>query len=360
MWAARPTQISGLVLKHLSVMKKAKQPNEEEFSVLKSIAANDNRKKVRLRAKIILNRLKGFSTTQIIQILRCSKNTVKKCIEIWNRDGIGSIVSWKRKNFLGKQFKRRNAIEKLISVKPKSLNFPFTNWSLRTIKAFLSDWLNLKLSLSTIRRDLKVINFKYKKIEEKLFFKPADYGEKKAVLTLLKRFKREKTRIVYIDEKGPIPILRHAGRVWTPKHIIEDKRKKKQGMISFLGGFDPVDYEFYMNFLYDHTSESFCRALGYVMNKFLVHTYDKLLLVMDNAFIHHSNFTTEYLKWQDNVEVFFLPTYSPELNPIELCFNQYQRELINNFSINSGAHLFIETRRYVDYFNTQRKRIMEI
>ena len=114
-----------------------------------------------------------------------------------------------------------------------------------------------------------------------------------------------------------------------------------------------------MNFLYDHTSESFCRALGYVMNKFLVPPYDKLLLVMDNAFIHHSKFTQEFLKWQVNVEVFFLPTYSPELNPIELCFNQYQRELINNFSIESGAHLFLETRRYVDYFNNKRKRIMD-
>ena len=341
-------------------MKTLKQPNEEEFSVLKSIAANDYRKKVRLRAKIVLNSLKGFTIQQLYHLLRCSKNTVKICIEAWNKGGIGSIVSWKRNFSLGKQFKRRNVIEKLISVKPRSLKFPFTNWSLRTIKAFLMDWLNLKLSLSTIRRDLKAINFKYRKIEEKLFFKPIDYGEKKAVLTLLKRFKREKTRIVYIDEKGPIPILRHAGRIWTPKHIIKDKRKKKQGIISFLGGFDPIDYKFYMNFLYDHTSESFCRALGYVMDKFLVHPYDKLLLVMDNAFIHHSKFTTEFLKWQDNIEVFFLPTYSPELNPIELCFNQYQRELINNFSIETGAHLFLETRRYVDYFNNERKRIMEI
>ena len=341
-------------------MKKAKQPNEEEYSVLKSIAANDYRKKVRLRAKIILNRLKGFSLTQIIQILRCSKNTVKICIENWNINGIGSIVSWKRNISLGKQFKRRNVIEKLISVKPRSLKFPFTNWSLRTIKAFLLDWLNLKLSLSTIRRDLKILNFKYRKVEEKLYFKPVDYGEKKALLTLLKRFKRKKTRIVYIDEKGPISILRHAGRIWTPKHIIEDKRKKKQGLISFLGGFDPVDYKFYMNFLYDHSSESFCRALGYVLQKFLVKPYTKILLVMDNAFIHHSKFTTEFLKWQPNVEVFFLPTYSPELNPIELCFNQYQRELINNFSMGTGSHLFMETRRYVEYFNTQRKNIMGI
>ncbi len=95
-------------------------------------------------------------------------------------------------------------------------------------------------------RDLKVLKFTYRKIEEKLLFKPADYGEKKAMLTLLKRFKRKYTRIVYIDEKGPIPILRHSGRVWTSYKIIIDKRKKKGGLISFLGGFDPVDYKVYI------------------------------------------------------------------------------------------------------------------
>ena len=84
----------------------------------------------------------------------------------------------------------------------------------------------------------------------------------------MKRFKRKFTRIVYIDEKGPIPILRHSGRVWTSNQIIIDKRKKSGGMISFLGGFDPVDYKFYMNILQDHNSKSFCKALEYIIQKF--------------------------------------------------------------------------------------------
>ena len=192
-----------------------------------------------------------------------------------------------------------------------------------------------------------------------MFFKPVDYGEKKAVLTLLKRFKRKYTRIVYIDEKGPIPILRHSGRVWTSNQIIIDKRKKKGGLISFLGGFDPVDYKFYMNILQDHNSKSFCKVLEYVIQKFLTKPYRKLLLVMDNAFIHKSKYTTEFLKNQKKVEVFFLPTYSPELNPIELCFNQYQRELVNNYSYYAGSSLFLATRKYVEYFNELRRDYMQ-
>lgn len=255
-------------------------------------------------------------------------------------------------------FKRRNALEKLLTIKPKSLKLPFTNWSLRTIRAFFIDWLNIKLSLSSIRRDLKVLKFRYGKIEDKLIEKPIDCDEKKAVLTFLKRFKGKKTRMVYIDEKGPIPVLRHSGRVWSPKPLKFDKRKKGKGSISFLGGFDNVDYKFEMYFLYDHKSKSFCDALEQIIKKFLIPPYKKLLLVMDNAFIHHSKYTTQFFKENKKIEVFFLPTYSPELNPIELCFNQYQRELVENLTMQSAVHLLKETYTYVNYFNTQRRILM--
>ena len=176
----------------------------------------------------------------------------------------------------------------------------------------------------------------------------------------MKRFKPRLTRIVYIDEKGPCPIIRLSGRVWASNQIIIDKRKKSGGMISFLGEFDPVDYKFYMNILQDHNSKSFCKALEYVIQKFLTKPYKRLLLVMDNAFIHKSKYTNEFLMNQKKVDVFFLPPYSPELNPIELCFNQYQRELVNNYSYYAGSSLFLATRKYVEYFNELRRDYMQL
>ena len=339
-------------------MKNLKQPNQDEFLVLKKISTNDNRKKVRLRAEIILNRSQGLTYRMITKKLHCCKDTIKACLDEWNKSGIGSIVSWKRNIVIGMKFKIRNVLEKLLSIKPMNLKLPFTNWSLRTIRAFLSDWLNVKISLSSIRRYLKILNIRYGKIEDKLINKPVDYEEKKVILTFLKRFKGKKTRLVYIDEKGPIPVLRHLGRVWSSNPVIKEKRKKTKGKISFLGAFDNIDYKFSMYFLYDHSSKSFCDALEPLIERFLTPPYKKLLLVMDNAFIHHSKYTTEFFNKNKKIEIFYLPTYSPELNPIELCFNQYQRELINDYTFQSAVHLLKETYKYVDYFNTKRRDIM--
>ena len=87
---------------------------------------------------------------------------------MWKESWIGSIITWKRKIKIGKNFKRRNALERTLTIEVKSLKLPFTNWSLRTIKAIFSDWFNVKMSLSSVRRDLKILNFRLGKIEDKL------------------------------------------------------------------------------------------------------------------------------------------------------------------------------------------------
>ena len=93
-------------------MKNLKQPNEKEFFVLKNISTDDSRKKVRLRAEIILLRLKELSYRKIAKLLKCGKDTIMYCIKKWNETGFGSILTWKRKIHLVEKLKRRNVIER--------------------------------------------------------------------------------------------------------------------------------------------------------------------------------------------------------------------------------------------------------
>ncbi|UCV11313.1 transposase [Dechloromonas denitrificans] len=44
----------------------------------------------------------------------------------------------------------------------------------------------------------------------------------------------------------------------------------------------------------------------------------KVFLILDNLRVHHSNKVRDWLKkYTEHIEVFFLPAYSPELNPDE-------------------------------------------
>jgi transposase len=44
----------------------------------------------------------------------------------------------------------------------------------------------------------------------------------------------------------------------------------------------------------------------------------EIMIILDNASIHKSKKVKQYLKRHKNIHLFYLPTYSPEYNPVEL------------------------------------------
>jgi transposase len=57
-----------------------------------------------------------------------------------------------------------------------------------------------------------------------------------------------------------------------------------------------------------------------VIDEFVQHIKKQTILVIDNASVHHSKaFETKITQWQEqDLYVYFLPKYSPELNKIEI------------------------------------------
>ncbi len=54
------------------------------------------------------------------------------------------------------------------------------------------------------------------------------------------------------------------------------------------------------------------------MRRLLSNPSHKLFLILDNLKVHHGKMVTAWLeKHRDKIEVFYLPPYSPELNPDE-------------------------------------------
>ena len=61
-----------------------------------------------------------------------------------------------------------------------------------------------------------------------------------------------------------------------------------------------------------HVFVKFLRKLIYKQDR-------KIFLILDNHRVHHAQKTRKWLKkHEDQIELFFLPAYAPELNPDEL------------------------------------------
>jgi transposase len=85
-----------------------------------------------------------------------------------------------------------------------------------------------------------------------------------------------------------------------------------------------------------------------------------VLLVLDNARIHHAKQVQEFLReHEDQIMFFFLPPYSPQLNPIERLWKWLKESVIANrfhkdiYAIEQSVNSFLE------YIEHHREEVLQ-
>jgi len=68
----------------------------------------------------------------------------------------------------------------------------------------------------------------------------------------------------------------------------------------------------------------------------------KIYMILDNVRFHHANALKPFLtKYKDKIELFFLPPYSPDFNPIERVWWYMRKKICNNRYIESLSERMI-------------------
>lgn len=82
------------------------------------------------------------------------------------------------------------------------------------------------------------------------------------------------------------------------------------------------------------------------------------IVVMDNLAVHHyeGGEILEEMLGEMGIELIFTPTYSPDLNPIELCFNKIKTELNGRFSSDVHRNLKLAVAEAVERITTSDTR----
>ena len=150
--------------------------------------------------------------------------------------------------------------------------------------------------------------------------------------TLSKRFKEEgtynKVRLMYQDEAGFGRISKMSS-CWAP-----------QGIRPSIPSHYMREYRYCYGAVDAQTGDSFFLIAGGCntewTNEFLrqvsqAYPNDYMLLVMDNAIWHKSS----TLKIPSNIELAFIPPYTPEMNPIEQVWKEIRKR---GFKIRLSKH----------------------
>jgi len=255
-----------------------------------------------------------------MEIFKVSRQTIYNWFSAWeetrlvglyNRPGRG------RKPLFTPEQKAQ--IKEWVKTNPKNLN-----WVINQIK---ETW-NITTSKDTIKRILKSLSMTWHRVRRTVFGEPDpdEYKEKKQQLeNLEKQAKAGKIDLRYFDESG-FSLTSYIPYAWQDKvdpAEIKTQRSQRFNVLGFMNKNQELEsYIFKCNI----TSE----IVIVCIDKFCETRTKPTTIVMDQASIHTSkNIEKKVAEWKaKGVDIFWLPTYSPQLNLIEILWRFMKYEWI--------------------------------
>ena len=217
----------------------------------------------------------------------------------------------------------------------------------------LSESLGIQVSRNSLRRFLKKLGYKWKRFRKSLKSKQneKEYQEKLEQLKqLIELYKSNYIDLFFADESG-FNLEGYIPYGWQPVgeyiHIIPSKTKGLQifGLMSLDNRLEAYSCKGSIN------SAVVIAFMDDFCNKLLQPT----AVVIDNASIHHSiEFEAKINEWQEQgLYIFFLPTYSPHLNPIEILWRKIKYEWLLYEKLESQDELEQSLHEILNGFGTE-------
>jgi len=106
-----------------------------------------------------------------------------------------------------------------------------------------------------------------------------------------------------------------------------------------------------------YNAESFLAFLEQVLAAYPI---GKIVMVLDNARIHHAKLLSSFLQENKNrLELVFLPPYSPELNLVEGLWKSLKADVINNVFYHTTAEIRINVKAFMDRIMKEPLKIID-
>lgn len=104
--------------------------------------------------------------------------------------------------------------------------------------------------------------------------------------------------------------------------------------------------------------QSFKRHLKKVLFTYRDHT--KIIMVADNVRFHHARLLKKWLLGKPQLEIVYLPAYSPELNPIERAWWFMRKKITHNRYVNTLEERRIAFWKMFSHFQKPNAELLKI
>jgi transposase len=267
------------------------------------------------RIRMVLLASRGYSLAQIAAIFECEEATVKRWVERYQQEGESGRQDRPRSGRPRKaDAVARSALSQAVEQTPARLGYRFGYWTTVTLAAHLAQRVGVCLSAATVRRALRLLTYRWRRPRLIL---PIDPAAAAIMWRLYERIVQAPgtAAIVCLDECDVhlLPVLRamwmrRAQQVDVPSPGANRKRAVF-GALEWSTG----------RWLYQITQRKRTGEFIAFLEQLALASADRLVLVvLDNASIHHAHAVETWVGEQTRVQLLFLPAYSGHRhNPVE-------------------------------------------
>ncbi len=275
-----------------------------------------------IRKRAISLKKVGYTQVRIAEIFGVRPATVSSWNKTYKEQGLKGLKDDKRgvksedcKLLSNTQEKTIQGM--ILDTMPDQLKLPYALWTRKAVKELVFREFGITLAINTMGDYLRKWGFSPQKPKKRAYEQnPKAVKEwlDEEYPAIVKKAKKENAVIHWGDETGSRNSNQH-GRSYAPKGKTPVKismaKRFSVNMISTITNQGKVEF-----MIYSGTMNS--DRLIEFMTQLIKEKTRKTFLILDNLSVHHSKVVKKWvLENNDKIELFFLPSYSPEKNPDE-------------------------------------------
>ena len=273
-------------------------------------------------------RIDNRSAEEVIKVFGLHRS----CIYRWlNKYDAGGLDALKSSKALGPETKltahEKQRLANYLLKNPTQLKFDYALWTIEMIKELIKQKFNVSYTSVHVSRILSEIGFsKQKPLQRAYEQDPAKVEQwlKKEYPAIKKEAKKE-DRVIYFGDEAGFHSTALYGGTWAPKGetpvIKTTGQRIKINCISALNTKGSLRFMLYEGNFNSQRFIEFFKRLLHKQNQ-------PVTLIVDGHSTHKTKLVKDFITFTNGkLKLYYLPPYSPELNPDELVWNNAKQKV---------------------------------
>jgi transposase len=282
-----------------------------------------------LRIRAVRRIEEGENPEVVVKALGMNRRTIYRWIALYRE---GGMEAFKARPLMGRPLKLNGArlrwIHRTVVTKnPLQLRFPFALWTREMVQELIERKYGIRLSVVSVGRLLKKLGLTCQKPLMRAFQQDPvvvqQWIEKE--YPAIKRLAREEKTEIYFEDEAGVRSDHHRGTTWGTRGktpiVRTTEARFSMNMISAITSKGAMRF---MTYTGKMKAPLFCEFL----TRLIHNSPAKIFLILDGHPVHRSSRVKKFVDTtKGKLRLFFLPPYSPELNPDELVWNNVKGKI---------------------------------